>query len=277
MSDLDIVVGIKDKQPAALKFAADAAQARGVGLRVVHSLDLRVAGDFVSVPHDTWEKSGEQLLDTTRDLLRGLGATVHREFVLSTRSAYLTLRDEAKRAALVVVGTDTPGWGNRLFRGSVTERLATHSPAPLAIVPEKSWPGDAQGDVVVAIDARGAASGPLRFAFSEADRRGSALQVIHVVPLDSNSTDALPERVGVAEVLAGWTQEFPDVKVTTHLLFDEPDDGCVRVSSEADLLVLGRCDTKVPLPFAHPVLAQVIGRAHCPSVVVPAQWEAAGQ
>ena len=38
MNKHPVVVGVKDQQPSAVQFAVEAAKARGVGLRVVHSI-----------------------------------------------------------------------------------------------------------------------------------------------------------------------------------------------------------------------------------------------
>ena len=78
-------------------------------------------------------------------------------------------------------------------------------------------------------------------------------------------------KIDVSEVLAGWPEEFPAVTVKHRFFFDDADEGCVRLSEEASLLVLGRRETHV---YGHPVLAEVAKRVHCPCVVVPEDWKA---
>lgn len=265
-----VILGIKEKQPTAIRFAADAAIARGAVLRIVHCVDVRVAGDFVSVPTESWRSAGEAILEDARDVLSGIDPAPPAEYVLDDGLPFHTLRDAAGDASLVVVGVDAAGWLGPLFGGSVTERLITHAPSPVAIVPERYWPKEASGPVFVAIDARSPAAGPLRFAFTEADRRGSELHVAHVMPEDELFSGSMSHRAAVSEVLAGWREQYPDVHVKQRTFFDDAADGCVRVTEEAELLVLGRRRNHV---FGHPVLAEIATRSHCPSVVVPDEWD----
>ena len=269
-----IVVGLKEKQPTALRFAAEMAIERNVGLRVIHCLDIRSAGDFVSMPHNSWRAAGEAILHDARHLVDELHPRTTAEYRLDSGLPFFTLHDESDNATMVVVGLDTAGRKNGVFGGTVTERLAAQAPAPIAIVPEQSWSHDPCGIVIVAVDGRTPATGSMRFAFEEASRRRAELQAVHVVPVNDMFGDTMPHRVGLSEALAGWAEEFPDVKVSRRFLFDDAGEGCVRVSDEADLLVLGRGPATVMNHLlGHPVLEEITVRAHCPSVVVPDGWE----
>lgn len=265
-----VLAGIKEKQPTALRFAADAANARRGKLRVLHSLDVRLAGDFVSGPHDYWRAAGESVLEDAKDVVRELNPRPPADYALDIRPPFQMLSEEAVSAALVVVGVDAPGWFGQLFGGSVTQRLTAHVSAPVAVVPERPWPGEATGPVFVAIDARSPATGPLRFAFSEASRRASPLHVAHVIPAEDIYHRSASHNAAVSEILAGWREEFPDVRITHRFFFDEAGEGCVRVSEEASVLVLGRRRTQI---LGHPVLAQIASRTHCPTVVVADDWK----
>jgi nucleotide-binding universal stress UspA family protein len=269
-----IVVGLKEKQPTALRFATEMAIAHNVGVRVIHCLDIRSAGDFVSMPHDSWRAAGAAILEDAGRIIDDVHPHPTTEYRLDSGLPFYTLRDESDNATMVVVGIDSAGRKQGVFGGTVTDRLAAHSPVPVAIVPERSWPHDPSGTVVVAVDARTPAPGPLGFAFAEASRRNAELQAVHVVPVTDMFGDTLPHRVGLSEALAGWAEEFPDVKVSRRFLFDDADEGCVRVTDEADLLILGRGPTTVMNQLlGHPVLSEITTRAHCPCVVVPDDWE----
>lgn len=268
-----VVVGLKEKQPTALRFAAEMAVAHNVSVRVIHCLDIRSAGDFVSMPHNSWRAAGEAILDDARHVIDALPRTTA-EYRLDSGLPFYTLRDESDNATMVVVGIDSAGRKSGLFGGTVTERLAVQSPVPVAIVPEQSWRHDSFGTVVVGVDGRTPARGSLRFAFTEASRRNAELQAVHVVPVDDMFGDTLPHRVGLSEALAGWAEEFPDVKVSRRFLFDDADEGCVRVTDKADLLILGRGPTTAMNQLlGHPVLSEITARAQCPCVVVPDDWK----
>jgi len=269
-----VVVGLKEKQPTALRFAAEMALEHNVGLRVVHCLDIRSAGDFVSMPHNSWRAAGAAILEDARHIIDDVHPHPTTEYRLDSGLPYYTLREESEVATMVVVGVDAVGRRHDLFGGTVTERLTTQSPVPLAVVPERSWPNDSSGTVFVAMDGRTPATGSIRFAFAEASRRNAELHALQVVPTDDVFGDTLPHRLGVSEALADWSEEFPDVNVIQRFLFDDADDGCVRATEEADLLILGRGPTTVMSQLlGHPVLSELISRTHCPYVVVPDDWE----
>jgi nucleotide-binding universal stress UspA family protein len=271
-----VVVGVKEKQPTALRFAAQAATERHTNLRIVNCLDVRTAADFVSVPYNTfppesWRAAGEAVIEEARAFVNELDPHPAVECAVADGLPFQTLREEAKHASMLVVGLDAAAWFGPLFGGSVTERLITHSPVPVAVVPERAWPDEITGPIFVAIDTQTPAAGPLRFAFAEADRTTKELHVAHVIPEMDMFHRSQSHKVGVSEVLAGWSEEFPDVVVKRRFFFDEADEGCVRVSEEASLLVLGQRATQI---FGHPVLTEIAKRTHCPCVVVPDDWKA---
>jgi hypothetical protein len=140
----------------------------------------------------------------------------------------------------------------------------------VAIVPERSWPTPLTGGVYVALDTGGLATKALKFAFEEASHRGNELTVIHALPSGTNPAEVDAERDRMSIQLAGWAEKYPDVHVSRLIVFDEADQGVLRATEEAELVVLGRSvGPKVPVPWSHPVLTQIARHAHCPCVVVP--------
>lgn len=274
MNQKVVVVGIKEKQPTALRFAAQAAVDRNTNLRIVHCLDIRTAADFISVPHNTfpaesWRAAGEVVIEEARGFVKELNPRLGLELAVADGLPFQTLREEAAHAAILVLGVDEAAWFGPLFGGSVTERLIANSDVPVAVVPERAWPQPISGPIFVAIDTRSPAAGPLRFAFEHADRTTHELHVAHVIPEMDMFYGAQSHKLAVSEVLAGWSEEFPDVTVKHRFFLDDADEGCVRVSEEASLLVLGRRKRHM---LGHPVLAEIAKRVHCPCVVVPDEW-----
>lgn len=270
MNTKPVVVGIQGEQPFALRFAADTAAAWGVGLRVVHCVDPVIAGEFSVMSDGVRPVPGEGVLNRAKETLAGMLPESAVEYVLSVRGAYGELFDEAERASLIVVGTDPAATLDRFFGGHVTEHLLKHADVPVAVVPEGGSPADPQGAVFVALDAKGSATAALRFAFEEAQRRDGRLHVVHVGPVNTSPAETEALRADISEILAGWSEQYPDVIVTQRLLFDEPERGVIRAGAESDLLVLGRSDgTHLPALFAHPVLKELARHTHGPCVVVP--------
>lgn len=273
MTTRPVVIGLKDKQPTALAFAAEIAAARHAALRVVHCLDIRSAGDFVSMPHDSWHAAGEAILEDARRFIEGTTPPPTTEYHLDPGLPYYTLREESETATLLVVGVDAVGGLDGLFGGTVTERLVTHSRVPIAVVPEHPWPHDGPGNVVVAVDAHASAAGPIRFAFTEARRRNLALQAIHVVTR-SSSRHPTTSQAGLADAMARWSEEFPDVSVAHRLVVEDDERGLLRAPEETDVLVVGRSpEPAVSGWVEHPVLTEISSRARCPTVIVPNDWE----
>ena len=269
-----VVVGLKEKQPTALRFAVDIALERNVGLRVIHCLEIRSAGDFVSMPHDSWRAAGEAVLEDARHFIDGIDPRPSTQYRLDAELPYFALQEASKAASMLVVGVDSDHENSLgLFGGTVTGRVAAYSLAPVAIVPEWSWPAEQSGTVVVAVDALGPAASSLRFAFAEASRRHAELRAIHVVPPEEMVGNTLPHHVDFSEALAGWSEEFPEVKVTRRFVVDQADDGCVQATEEADLLILGRnAKPATSSALGHPVLVEIARRAQCPCIVVPDVW-----
>jgi nucleotide-binding universal stress UspA family protein len=275
MNTNPVVIGVQGEQPTALRFAAEAALARGVDLHVVHAVEVLVAGDLPAPVNETWEASGQAALDAAKEFVDALESSPSTTYELSVGSPVGVLGDAAEKASLVVLGTDEADWGARLLTEKVTERMAKHADVPVAIVPEWTQTHHAGEGVYVAVDGRSPAAGPLRYAFTEASRQHKkTLHVIHALPAGTSVDVMNAMRADVSEALAGWSEEFPDVVVSRRLVFDDTDDACVETTKDAALLVLGRAThTGLRSIFGHPVIAEIARRAQCPSVVVPNDWK----
>ena len=277
MSSRPVVVAVKEDQPAALEFAVTAAKSRNVGLRVVHCVEPVTAWDSPSVDDILWLGAGQEVLDRANEEIGRIAPNLPAEFVLEPGAPDVVLLKEAENAAMLVLGTDSQILIERLLDGHVAEHLAKRSPVPVGIVPERSIPQTPTGAVFVAIDATTLAAGPLRFAFEEASRRNNELYVVHVAPADVMFDETTALRAEIAEILAGWSERYPDVRVTRQLLFDEADEGCRRAGEESEVLVVGRhSKSLIALLLGHPVLKQIVRKALSPCVVVPDDWGGEG-
>jgi nucleotide-binding universal stress UspA family protein len=269
MESMPVVLGVEDKQPSAVRFAAEAALMRDAELRIVHCPetlgDLSLWPDAAEDPLEAFPAPGQAVLDAAKELIDSMESPPRTKYVFGVGAPFDTLEAEARQASLVVVGTDSIGRMERLFDGTVTERLAHHAPVPVAIVPEVSWPAGSRSGVVLALDAREMVPGPIRFAFEEAARRNADVHVVHVAPAGMTASETKVLRAQIAETLAGWPQRYPDVHLTRRVTHGSADDECLRQGDEAAVLIVGRGSD----PPSHPVLTQLARRAHGPCVVVP--------
>jgi len=272
-----VVVGIGDKQPTALRFALLEARRTGASLRVVHSVGFPTETlEFVSgmgVVVETLQNAGQNVLDDAKDFIDQEVTTVSVDYVLTDLAPIAALEAEAQTARALVLGTDEISWPDRLLGGSISEYLGGHAACPVIVVPERAYPTHLSGGVCVAIDGDTSAAGPLRFAFEQADARDNSLHVLHATPPGTQSEDVEAIRANVAEVLAGWSDAYPDVRVLLNFPMDDPEEACVRATEHAELVVVGRPHGRtVPFSLARPLASRVIRQAHCPVAIVPSDY-----
>ncbi|MCQ4363664.1 universal stress protein [Mycobacterium gordonae] len=193
-------------------------------------------------------------------------------------NAVSTLIEASKQAQLVVVGSQGIGALGRLLLGSVSSALVQHAHCPVAVIRsgEDAEP-DAGKAVVVGIDGSPASEAATALAFNEASRRGADLIALHawsdvgVFPLlgmDPQDRENLGQEV-LAERLAGWQEQYPDVHVERSLVCDTPAKWLLEASERAQLVVVGsRGRGGFPGMLLGSVSSAVVHSAKVPVIVV---------
>lgn len=255
-----VVVGVDGSTSAgiAAAWAADEAVSRKVGLRIVYANMWPVVhppGGHLPVEYH------ESMLRFANGLVRRAVESVterHPDLPVTgdvvTSSPAELLLAESHKAQLVVLGSRGLGGFTGLLVGSVAVAVAAHGSCPLVVVRgrELDSPPPAEGPIVVGVTGSVLDTPALRFAFEIADRRGAALTAVHAwsdVPLDAPAGDWRrlmdwdavheDERRVLAERLAGWGSEFPDVKVTGLVTRDRPVRSLLDAARTGQLLVVG--------------------------------------
>lgn len=197
-----------------------------------------------------------------------------------TGSATAVLLAEAREAALVVVGDRGLGGFSGLLVGSVAVQLSAHAPVPVLVVRGTEHP---DGPVVVGVDGSGRDDPAVGFAFEEAAFRGADLRAVHAwtPPVSTEPGDMLPlmydvndvadeETRVLAEAVAGWSDRYPDVKVSRTLIRGRARRALIEESTRAQLLVVG---ARGRGGFTGLLLGSVshaaLHHAKCPVTVVP--------
>lgn len=136
--------------------------------------------------------------------------------------------------------------------------------------------------VVVGVDGAPGSAGALRFGIAEARRRGTALQLVHVLPtyppvwpVAPAARDDLREvGVGILERSATEVrQATPDLEITARLGHGPRSAAIVEAGHGAQLVVVGRETRRgVDRALTGTTTAGVAARASCSVVVVPSFW-----
>ncbi|WP_042424211.1 universal stress protein [Streptacidiphilus anmyonensis] len=269
-----IVLGVDEEADdgPAVAWAESEAALRGAELRLL----VASAGAVV----DYARQAVDELAEVVRKRSPGVLAV---SVEVSDADAREALVAAAETAQLLVVGARGSGGFPGLLVGSTSLHTAGTAGCPVVVVPDR---GDADGErtggVVVGVDAKDPDEAVLRFAFQAAERRELSLRAVHAwrYPLitqgrgmppvyERGHVEAEQERT-LAEVLAGWREDYPSVPVT----FDSVKSGAakplVSLSAEADLVVVGRQGHRSgPLGRLGSVSLAVVQHASCPVAVVP--------
>lgn len=275
--DRPIVVGLKTKQLAALRYALREAEVQRCGVRVVHAYSLNamqppmVSGNVMQAAAET----ADEVLNTARAFVAQQGIDVPVEYVAERGLPTQVLAAESRSARSLVLGSESAAWYDHVLAGEVGRWLATHAECPVVVVPDHWCPHTTRhGGIVVTVDGATNARGPLTFAFESAVRREEELHVLHVVPPATSEADADEHRLNVAEVLAGWANDYPSVKVFQSLVFGLTDAACLAATSVANVVVVGRPrGTRLPFSLNTPVAAAIIKEADCPVAVIPTSYD----
>jgi len=295
-----VVVGIdgSDAAQGAFAHAAWEAHRRGCVLRLVHAqrVPLPVPAPYALIPIIPDQSELDQATRAATELLADYRARAQVAFPelrveceVVTDSPAGALVAASADAQLVVVGSRGLGGFTGLLLGSVSAQLAAHSRSPVIVVrpPEDRGNlgvGPLHTPVVVGVGGVPESEAALAFAFDEASARGAPLIATYAWwmlppnnlgptgPRHYDLAEAEDEaRRMLAEAVAGWSEQYPDVEVTLrpeHSL--NPAVGLLELSRKAGLLVVSRHGGNVLSRLLFASVGDIAVReAECPVAVVP--------
>jgi nucleotide-binding universal stress UspA family protein len=275
-TDRPVVVGVRDQQTGLLDFAAGLAACYDAPLRVVHTCQVPYPYGYgphtaADLPESVVEPARRVLQDAQEHLERVKpGTDVAYELVMGFPPAVLGAESSGARS--VVLGTDDAGWLDRLTGEAVTNFLCLHSQSPIIVVPPEVE-SFAIDEIVVAVDGRTAERGPLQFAFEHADRMSVDVRVVHVMSHHEATKDIEEARLALAETLAGWSETYPDVAVSTVLSEGrDPAEEASAVAGEGSLVVAGRPQGGPLRRWRAPVTRALARAGRQPVAVVPPHY-----
>ncbi|GAS93591.1 universal stress protein [Mycolicibacterium canariasense] len=157
-----------------------------------------------------------------------------------------TLYEVSKDAMMMVVGNRGTGAHRHLPIGSVGAGLLHHAHCPVVVV-RAGVDTDTTAPVLVGVDGSPASEAAIRLAFEEASLRGVDLVAMHawsdtaVFPAVEMDWHLYEEQAHetLAERLAGWQEQYPDVDVQRRLPCDRPAHWLVTESRTAQMVIVG--------------------------------------
>ncbi len=253
-----IIVGYDGSEGSAraLKWAATTATQRGRTLEVITTWTMPAAdlgiGASALVQQDLVDelrKEAQAANDEGLKIAAQLGANAIGEIIAGRPASAIVHRSED--AEMVVVGSHGSGGLTGFLLGSVSRQIATHASCPAVVV----RPGDTAGkDMVVGVDGSEHSLKALHWAFEQASFTGASLHVLHsweipptwsMVEVPSYEPEVLIRDYGNAELrdtseaMAGFRDDFPDVKVRQEVMKGSPVKALVKASEHASMLVVG--------------------------------------
>ena len=290
-----VVVGVAGTEDdrRALSWAAAEAGRRRWPLRVIHAVEYPQSQLYVTIGAETRlaEDRGvaQKIVDDAVADVERTWPEVEVKGEWAAGSPAAVLARTATERDVLVVGSRGLGRVASVLVGSVSSNVTQHAVCPVVVVREKATPShhpvDRRG-VILGVDGSAASVAATAFAFEEASLRALPLTVVHAVWSPYTESQAVvavlsdPRRVvaedsellDVAETIAGWREQYPDVNVVTRYENGRPDRVLADLSDRAELLVVGARGRGASRSLLlGSVSRDVLKRAHCPVAVVRRQ------
>ncbi|WP_103535640.1 universal stress protein [Streptomyces sp. SM11] len=286
-----VTVGL-DESPegiAAAHWAAREAALRGTRWHLVHVEEWPVTPEIPQTFTESLVERYEALLRDTADRARrdhpGLEVTTD----LVQGRAVDELTRAANEAEVTALGSREIGRLLGFLIGSVSLGVVARTRSPVVLVrPQETdaaapseGPSDGLPGIVLGLDVSHPCDPLLAFAFEQAARRSTPLQVVHswsllatytyAAVLDPDVGSGLGQHAAQAltEMLRPWRAEFPQVDVSETAVMAPPASELVQASRGADLVVVGRRSSRPLGPHVGHVTHAVIHHSSAPVAVVP--------
>ncbi|MFF3567735.1 universal stress protein [Nocardia jiangxiensis] len=240
----------------AAAWAADAAALHGCGLHLVTSIALPAEygpGALLTDADTDWMRSdGERILTEAARAART--AAPGEEPPISTEVSWSRiipdLLERSRTVRMLVLGSHGLGALRRGLVGSVTTAVLRHAHCPVGVIHYRQTvdPTVASRPVLVGVDGSGNSRPALAVAFGEASLRKVGLTAVHAWsdipvtrPMSADWETAMrdSEEMVLAESMAGWSEQYPDVSVRRIMVQDRPVRALLEQAESAQLVVVG--------------------------------------
>lgn len=263
MPKQDIIVCAVDGSDAsktATKWAANTAVKRGIPLRLVSSYSMPqfLYAEGMVPPQELYEDLEAETLEKVEEAKKvalDFMPDVEVSHQIEEGSPIDMLLDLSEQCTMIVMGSRGLGGLSGMVMGSVSAAVVSHASCPVVVVREDNdiTEETKYGPIVVGVDGSGVSQKAIENAFKEADARGAELVAVHTwmdmqVQASLAGLSAAQQQWQVVEEeqnallghrLAGWSERYPDVKVTKIVTRDRPVRALADAAEGAQLLVVG--------------------------------------
>jgi nucleotide-binding universal stress UspA family protein len=274
-----IVVGVDESSCSAdaVEWAAHEAALRAVPLVLVHSWAWQRLSPWTAATDHTvindFKRAGQRVVEEARNQAERLhpGLLVSTTVTEGTPSDVLT--ELGTDATMIVLGSRHRLSFDRAVLGSVTNAMVARATCPVVVLGAPAGLPAERPSIVAGVAGTEQDSAVLAFAFDEAQRRGRPLKPVlcwHSFFEDEQLPLPKLAHLQLAESLAGWREQFPDVEVHPSVVRAHPAHALVAAAASQELLVVGRRAQRVR--FGHlmgSVSLAVLHHVTCPVAVVP--------
>jgi nucleotide-binding universal stress UspA family protein len=270
-----IIVGVdaSAEAEAAAQWAVGEAEVRKTDVLLVHAYKVPLIAASARAATVARGRHERQALLTKVANSLVVPPTMHLDQLIEIDTPEYLLSRLSEQAEMTVLGQDHPALDGHMPLGHTASTVASMSRHPVVAVP-RIWATrhDERRPIAVAIDGRHSSQSTLGYAFTEASLRQAPVLVLHSAPRADLPDREQATRLNVAEILASWKADYPDVDVDTLLLAGPPRDTVAPASADTQLLVVGvPYRGRVWTRWIRSVARAVLNRASCPVAVIPQQ------
>ena len=280
-----VVVGIDVmNNNAALHWAVRAAEARHLGVRIVHAYGSLAANPWAPPGYERSEiemlrRGADEVVAKALGQVRVMSPELDVTGEAVEGDARRLLIADSATAPITVLGSRHLASMGATLLGSVGCGVAAGARGPVVVVRGPAGDPDEGAGVVVGIDGVDGAEDILRFAFEHASLHSAPLRAVMcwrpdpLAAMRWRPEQPVPPRaeLWLAETIAGWSEKFPDVEIRSAVVRDHPVSGLVAESMAQRLLVVGnRGRHAVADTLLGSVAQGVLHHATCPVAVIPA-------
>ena len=283
-----IVVGVDGSESSqrAVAWAAEQAVAEGRALTLAHAVHAVAPAYVDAAILDLAEAraallaQGHKVLEAAREQAGSRAPELEIHEVLELLDPREMLLEMSQDAEMVVLGSRGRGQIRSLLLGSVSVALVRHAHCPV-VVHRPGNAGTVRNGIVVGVEASEDSRSVLEFAYREAELRNLPLTVLHCYwdvqagtaaagLMYESLRDVEVERVELAEAMAGMSENYPDVHVTTRMVRGLPHQVLAHLGERMNLVVVGAHHASRASHLVHgSVSIALVERATCPVAVVP--------